>query len=221
MKKITYITLLLFGTFLFVQCTEDDSDRVIDPPATCNDGIQNGNETGIDCGGPDCPPCEDGEGIDFSGIYVQEDQVGRPAVARLFVTLALRDDYNTTIPSQMQALFQADMQANLLALNPDYETNGGNGFGQDAETFTTMISRDVLWVAQTGSATFYDGIRTLTGRKLGDDVMDLYLRLIFGGPDFENPLNDGTDGQPLLISDGVDANDKPFLSSFPYLAPPF
>ncbi|MCB9263727.1 MAG: zinc metalloprotease [Lewinellaceae bacterium] len=27
------------------------------PCASCNDGIQNGNETGIDCGGPDCPPC--------------------------------------------------------------------------------------------------------------------------------------------------------------------
>ncbi len=28
------------------------------PPApTCTDGIQNGNETGIDCGGPDCTPC--------------------------------------------------------------------------------------------------------------------------------------------------------------------
>ncbi len=24
---------------------------------TCNDGLQNGNETGVDCGGPDCPPC--------------------------------------------------------------------------------------------------------------------------------------------------------------------
>ncbi|MEL6275888.1 MAG: cohesin domain-containing protein, partial [Bacteroidota bacterium] len=24
---------------------------------TCNDGIQNGNETGVDCGGPDCPAC--------------------------------------------------------------------------------------------------------------------------------------------------------------------
>ncbi|MEM8524672.1 MAG: T9SS type A sorting domain-containing protein [Bacteroidota bacterium] len=24
---------------------------------TCNDGIQNGLETGVDCGGPDCPPC--------------------------------------------------------------------------------------------------------------------------------------------------------------------
>jgi hypothetical protein len=29
-----------------------------DPPAaTCNDGIQNGAETGVDCGGPDCPAC--------------------------------------------------------------------------------------------------------------------------------------------------------------------
>ena len=27
------------------------------PCATCNDGIQNGGETGIDCGGPDCGPC--------------------------------------------------------------------------------------------------------------------------------------------------------------------
>ncbi|MCL4106410.1 UNVERIFIED_CONTAM: hypothetical protein GTU68_030368 [Idotea baltica] len=24
---------------------------------TCSDGIQNGNETGVDCGGPDCPSC--------------------------------------------------------------------------------------------------------------------------------------------------------------------
>ena len=27
------------------------------PAPTCNDGIQNGNETGVDCGGPDCSPC--------------------------------------------------------------------------------------------------------------------------------------------------------------------
>ncbi|TXF89450.1 hypothetical protein FUA23_10820 [Neolewinella aurantiaca] len=27
------------------------------PTATCSDGIQNGNETGVDCGGPDCAPC--------------------------------------------------------------------------------------------------------------------------------------------------------------------
>jgi hypothetical protein len=27
------------------------------PPPSCNDGVWNGNETGIDCGGLDCPPC--------------------------------------------------------------------------------------------------------------------------------------------------------------------
>ena len=27
------------------------------PDPTCDDGVQNGNETGIDCGGPDCPAC--------------------------------------------------------------------------------------------------------------------------------------------------------------------
>jgi hypothetical protein len=29
-------------------------------PPTCTDGIQNGQETGIDCGGPSCPPCSTG-----------------------------------------------------------------------------------------------------------------------------------------------------------------
>jgi len=221
MKKIVYIGLLFILTLMFIQCSEDDNDNIIDPPATCDDNIRNGDETGVDCGGSVCDPCDDPGAIDFSGVYVQEDQVARPAVSKLFVTLGLRDDFNTTIPSQMTALFQADMQANLLALNPDYDTNGGNALGQNADVFTTMISRDILWVAQTGTATFYDGTRTLTGRKLGDDVMDLYLMLVYGGPDMENPLNDGTNEQPLLISDGVDANDKPFLTSFPYLAPPF
>lgn len=27
---------------------------------SCDDGVQNGQETGIDCGGPDCAPCEEG-----------------------------------------------------------------------------------------------------------------------------------------------------------------
>lgn len=27
---------------------------------TCSDGLQNGNETGVDCGGPDCAPCATG-----------------------------------------------------------------------------------------------------------------------------------------------------------------
>ena len=33
----------------------DCPDCPVDP--TCDDGIQNGQETGVDCGGPDCPAC--------------------------------------------------------------------------------------------------------------------------------------------------------------------
>ncbi|MCB0382620.1 MAG: T9SS type A sorting domain-containing protein [Psychroserpens sp.] len=37
--------------------------------ATCNDGIQNGMETGVDCGGPDCPSCPEtcSDGIQNQG----------------------------------------------------------------------------------------------------------------------------------------------------------
>jgi hypothetical protein len=38
--------------------SSESTDFCTDPPAaTCDDGIQNGAETGIDCGGPDCPAC--------------------------------------------------------------------------------------------------------------------------------------------------------------------
>ncbi len=40
-----------------VDCGGPDCDACEVPP-TCNDGEQNGNETGVDCGGPDCDVCE-------------------------------------------------------------------------------------------------------------------------------------------------------------------
>jgi hypothetical protein len=45
---------------------------------------------------------------------------------------------------------------------------------------------------------------------LADDVIDVELLLIFGGPT-------GT-SNPALTKDNVNANDKAFTGSFPYLA---
>jgi hypothetical protein len=53
------------------------------------------------------------------------------------------------------------------------------------------------------------------GRRLGDDVVDIELRVIGG---FLLPENQG--GKKLPLGDGVDGNDKPFLDAFPYVAPP-
>lgn len=42
---------------------------------TCDDGLQNGEETGIDCGGPDCEPCETGP-CSYGDIDVEDFESG-------------------------------------------------------------------------------------------------------------------------------------------------
>jgi hypothetical protein len=84
--------------------------------------------------------------------------------------------------------------------------------GQNADQFTGLLATDVLNVSTTAPTTFFDGTNILTGRALADDVIDVELLLLFGGP---------TGGSnPGLTSDNVSANDKAFLTSFPYLATP-
>ncbi len=148
-------------------------------------------------------------GPDFSGTYAQEDQVGRPGINTVFVAMASKDAFNVTVPSKQSAAFQTAFQSRLLALNPGYTTNA---LGLDAAAFTGALATDVLTVSLDGTTTFFDGTNVLTGRALADDVIDTELLLIFGGPT-------GADNG-ALTSDNVDANDKAFLSSFPYLAAP-
>lgn len=45
--------------------------------ATCSDGEQNGNETGVDCGGPDCAPCPC-DHPDFDALMAFYDATGGP-----------------------------------------------------------------------------------------------------------------------------------------------
>ncbi|SRX75989.1 DUF4331 family protein [Aequorivita antarctica] len=208
MKTFKYITLFaaITTSLLFVQCKDEDDNVIIN--ATCSDGILNGNETGIDCGGTACLPC--GEVLDFSGTYIQEDQMGRPGINTVFGSTGFKDAFNVTVPSEMQAAFQSKFQTNLLTLNAGYTTNA---LGLNAEVFTTVLSNDVLWLAQTGITTYFNGTEILTGRALSDDVIDVSLLLIFGGPD-------GTEN-PTLTSDGVPANDVAFSSTFPYMVGPF
>lgn len=68
--KQKHITLSICLTFSFILQSCLYGDKVIIPEETnnftCNDGVQNQGETGIDCGGPcpECftaPPCQPGE----------------------------------------------------------------------------------------------------------------------------------------------------------------
>lgn len=153
---------------------------------------------------------KDDDSTPFDNLtYQQEDQMGRPAINTVFVTSADKDDFNETTPSAQGGKYATKFQNQLLALNPGYTTNA---LGMDAATFSGALATDVLNVATGGTTTFFDGTNVLTGRALADDVISTELLLIFGGPD-------GT-ANPALTDDHVDANDKPFLSTFPYLATP-
>ncbi len=141
--------------------------------------------------------------------YQTMDQMARPAINTVFVDASEKDVFNVTTPSAMGAAYATKFKNRLLALNAGYTTNL---LGLDATTFSTVLATDVLNVSTTAPTSFYDGTNVLTGRKPDDDVIDVELTLIFGGPDGK--------ANPGLTSDNVNGNDKPFLSSFPYLASP-
>ncbi len=152
---------------------------------------------------------DDDNNMPVNITYEQEDQMARPAINTVFVASGEKDVFNTTTPAAQGAAFAGKFNDRLLALNPGYTTNL---LGLDAATFTGVLATDVLTVSLTSPTTFYDGTNVLTGRTLADDVITVELILLFGGPDAMS--------NPGLTDDHVDANDKAFLTSFPYLASP-
>ncbi len=151
---------------------------------------------------------DDQVAFDTSGTFSQNDQMARPAINTVFVSAARKNEFNTTVPSAMNAAFNAQFQSVLTGFG--YTTNI---LGLDKATFATVLTTDVLNVKMNGTTTFYDGTNVLTGRALADDVITTELILIFGGATGAS--------NPGLRDDNVNTNDKAFLPAFPFLAAPF
>lgn len=144
--------------------------------------------------------CSDSVTSESSGIetnlrntdVVQVDRFGIPAIATVFIPTAQRDAYNLAVPADDRANFRQFVLAGL------------NAFGTpNAGAIADALQPDIQPVNLAAFNGFLAG-----GRKLSDDVITAELGIIFGA---NAALND----------DHVDANDKPFLSTFPYLAGPF
>ncbi len=155
-----------------------------------------------------CDKNDDEDNFDTSGTFTQNDQMARPAINTVFVNAARKNEFNTTVPSAMNGAFNAQFQSVLTGFGYTQ-----NALGHDKATFTSILVTDVLNVKMNGTTTFFDGTNVLTGRALADDVIDVELLLIFGGPA-------GT-ANPTLTKDNVNTNDKAFLPAFPFLAAPF
>jgi len=220
--KFNIFLVAICASIFLVGCSDDDDNGNVIDLVTCEDGIQNGDEEGVDCGGAECEPCA--VAIDFTGTYMQEDVLGRPGINTVFGgTNQIKNDFNITEVSN-RASFQPGFQAQLeayhdvygeaLMIDIDYETNI---LGLDAATFTTVLAQfDALQVSPTGQTVYYDGGTgvALTGRGIADDVIDISLTLMFGGT--SGTRFDGNNGTPQLTTDGVDFGDR-VVGAFPYL----
>lgn len=165
--------------------------------------------------------CGDDDGGDIQmdpDTYLTVDQMGRPAintVFNFFGTATVKNGYNATLPSNGSTNATAfagilDALQTYIGLDPDQFENI-LGIGNDA--LAGVLSVDVLQ-SDKNAATAYG---TLNGRALSDDVIDVTLLLAFSDQSMAGADNQVKDG---LISDNVDANDKTFGTSFPYLASP-
>ena len=198
MKNILYITLSLLAITSMVSCSNDDDTTTMSE-----------------------------NNIDFSGTFVQEDQMGRAGINTVLSgTSEIKNDFNTTIPSEMTATFQPLFLDRAVALHAafgaEYETNI---LGLDATTLTTILATDVLQVAPNAPTTYYDGTNVLTGRNLTDDVIDVSLILLFGGQNGDrfngqDTDNDGQPDLPVLVTDGVSNAGETPMANFPYLETP-
>jgi hypothetical protein len=165
--------------------------------------------------------------------FVQVSRLGNPLVNEVVIPIGQKDHFNATQPSQdaklygkyvlnpelahvMNLLFhinapehnRTDIVQALLTGIPGKTQIGRHPVPADTLKINLGVppsaNPNPLGVLGGDLQGFPDG------RRLSDDVTDIALRVVAGA----------LKGNKVPLGDGADANDKPFLSSFPYLAEP-
>jgi hypothetical protein len=125
--------------------------------------------------------------------YESVDRMGNPAVNTAFISPMLKDAFNTSLPQNDAA----DYESTVLASLKLYGTNKTN-----TATLASIVFPDTLKIDLSKADGFPNG------RRLQDFVIDTELQLVF------NQTLGGSFG------DGVKGNDVPYLTKFPFVAPP-
>ncbi len=120
----------------------------------------------------------------------QFERMGRPVINTVLIPSGSKDAFNATHPAEDVATWTTAATASLVALNGD-------------PAYSAAVARILLPDILTLDTAAPSGF--LNGRALTDDVIDIALTVVSKG---------------AITTDCVDANDKTFLTSFPYLAPP-
>jgi hypothetical protein len=138
----------------------------------------------------------------------QVDRMAIPAINTALIPSAMKDAFNAGTPASDAMAFQAAGEATTQGLRDAVDTVFG---AQDGGPLGDLTSGQVAGALIPDIVTidFSQPVAFPNGRRLQDDVIDAALGIV---------LNRGGAGG---ISDAVDANDRAFSNSFPYLASPW
>jgi len=176
-----------------------------------------------------------------AGPWVQVSRLGMPLVNEVVIPLGKKDRFNASDPQDDAQFgsFVADPEPSRLipVLYPGVKVppaprndivaiflTGIPGLNQPPKVKPAELIRLNMGVPPTPLekqnplgllAGQLDGFPN--GRRLVDDVTDIELRALAGGTPFTPAFNISPNN---ILTDGVQANDKPFLPSFPYVATP-
>src|SRR6266566_9620600 len=170
--------------------------------------------------------------------WQQVSRLGNPLINELLIPTQLKDKWNASDPAkdkQFEQYYSSPILAKLLnqlypQFGPFQENNRTDlvsvlltGLKQPNLNFTGETRADEirlnLTIAPTAPVGQGNRLGVLggdlagwpNGRRLEDDVIDIAERAVGGA----------LIGHSLPLGDGVDANDVPYMTSFPYQADPF
>jgi uncharacterized protein DUF4331 len=184
---------------------------------------------------------------DSSGPWVQVSRLGNPLINEVVIPLGKKDLWNRSEPeddAQFASSYtdpEVPALVNLLypAL-PDAPTTGRgdlvavlltgvNGLNSTGEKKADLLRLNTS-IAPSGPVGTGNRLGVLAGefagypngRRLEDDVTDIEVRALACGYGdiLEGALGLCNLSPNNVLGDGVDANEKPFLTTFPYLASP-
>jgi Domain of unknown function (DUF4331) len=182
-------------------------------------------------------------GQSFRGKTVQVSRLGMPLVNEVVIPVGLKDYFNASKPAADGAALPLVQDPELPRLlnavygteipDSDPDTDGVQRAdlisvfltGVEGLNMPANIKASEMLRLNTAIAPCTDACSTLgvlggdiagfpNGRRLSDDVIDEALRVVLG------VLLDPHQAIADTIGDGVDANDVPFNTSFPYVAYP-
>jgi hypothetical protein len=185
----------------------------------------------------------DGANLVSDGPWVQISRLGMPLVNEVVIPLGQKDRFNASKPTEDAQFgnFVLDPEpARLIpVLYPGVNVPAGPRFDlatifltgipdvnkPDGVVPSEMIRLNTAIKPTSSDPNAQNRLGVLggyndgfpNGRRLGDDVLDIELRALAGGTPFTPDFNVAPNN---ALTDGVDANNVPFLTGFPYLASP-